>query len=448
MTNSTNTTTNATLIRFVAATEVVNADIDVLLQDVREGKLSLPDVMDEALDHREIIYVVDASIETAKEAAAAMNELYAAEAKKVSDAQAQQKKTAIQKEEKKVANPKEVVDAAFEQKEAEKKESVLKTEQAKAFMMKHGAAIQNAKKAPEKETKTTKGETTMTNTNTQVRMGQVTEEKAAVKEEKVVTPEQKSTPARRALSTTDEAPVAKEEAAPARRRLSTEATDTTATGNNAPAARATMGNGRLVRTESIRQQFVKHEGPWYLNADLYPALNRFESILETMSDAELGIQNIVLVDPNQLSRYDRKLDVTVVIQVMSNGAVLEFPIKANKSQQSKSDLSSTSIGWVPTKNGMRPAFGFYRSNFPNVTATCSCGKKMENVSASNLYCRECKTRHNDAQVSINHAVLGLEVEEFTFQTIPNMEVPNDLLALVMAVAQYDAELPMHGVIEE
>lgn len=270
----------------------------------------------------------------------------------------------------------------------------------------------------------------MTATNTNVTMGNT----APAKQEE-----------EKAMNTTTNTEVTKEEkTAPARRRLSTE--------NEAPAPavenRRVLNQGRLERTESIRQQFVKHEGPWYLNADLYPALARFEAILDTMSDAELGIQNIVLVDPSQLKRYDRKKDVYVVIQVMSNGVVLEFPIKQSKSQTSKSDLSSTSIGWVPMKNGMRPAFGFYRSNFPVVTATCSCGKKMENVSASNLYCFDCQTRHNDAAVSITHATLGLGVEEFTFQTIPNMEVPKDVLALVMAVAQYDAGFPMHGLIAE
>lgn len=226
-----------------------------------------------------------------------------------------------------------------------------------------------------------------------------------------------------------------------RRRLSSSA-------DTAPNTTAKMGAGRLKRTESIRQQFVKHEGPWYLNAELYPVLNRFESILDTMSDAELGIENIVLVDPADLKRYDRKVDVHVVIQVMSNGVVLEFPIKESKSSTSKSDLSSTSIGWVQAKNGMRPAFGFYRSNFPVVTATCTCGNKMEEVSASNLYCYQCKTRHDDAEVAVSHKALGLAIEEFTFQTIPNLEVPKDLLALVMAVAQYDAELPMHGIIAD
>lgn len=206
------------------------------------------------------------------------------------------------------------------------------------------------------------------------------------------------------------------------------------------------GAGRLERTESVTNKFVAFDGPWYLNPEFYPVLNRFESIIETMSDKELGIEQIALVDPEQFVRYDKKPEVFLVIQVKANGVVLEFPIKDNRSETSKADLSSNSINWIKTKNGMRPVFGFWRGNSMEVQATCTCGNEIEKP-ASNMYCNQCRTAHPEVVVEMEHA-LKFEVPGAVFQQVPNLTVNTDILALVMAIAQYDSELPMHGVIEE
>lgn len=446
---SNTTTKTQTTVRFTAAKKIVNPDTDVLLSDIRSGKFPAAELLEEALTHQDEIRIVGQDLVQAQEAADAFNELLDTELATQAQA-AEQLKAKQQKEEKKMTEAKTTVDKAFDKKK-EEEASIVKTKRAQEFLKKHAGTMQDAKTAPKADNNQKEENKMTTKTNTQVTMGS----KAMKQEEentmttnhtteatKETAKEETKTaaPRRRLGGSTPSADTATTDSAP-RRRLSSSA-------DTAPNTTAKMGAGRLKRTESIRQQFVKHEGPWYLNAELYPVLNRFESILDTMSDAELGIENIVLVDPADLKRYDRKVDVHVVIQVMSNGVVLEFPIKESKSSTSKSDLSSTSIGWVQAKNGMRPAFGFYRSNFPVVTATCTCGNKMEEVSASNLYCYQCKTRHDDAEVAVSHKALGLAIEEFTFQTIPNLEVPKDLLALVMAVAQYDAELPMHGIIAD
>ena len=306
--------------------------------------------------------------------------------------------------------------------------TTTKKNAAAKFLAKHGSTIKNSQKAATQTKEETKEETTMktkttmgtrrqlkSNTNTEKEVVEVKETKVAVKEE----------------------------VQGSRRRLSSNASTQVSTAAPRNTSR------RLTRSAGLRQStFVKHEGPWYLNASLYPVLSRFESILADMADSELGITEIALVEPTDIQRYERKTDVLVVIQIKANGTVLEFPIKENTSSNSKSDLSTTSIGWVQTRNGMRPAFGFYRSNFPVVSAKCTCGNEMENVSASNLYCSKCKTRHDDATISLKHTTLGMEVEEYTFQTIPNMYVSSDILALVMAIAQYDLGFDMHGVVAE
>jgi hypothetical protein len=210
---------------------------------------------------------------------------------------------------------------------------------------------------------------------------------------------------------------------------------------------ATGNRKRLGRSESIKNEFHKFEGPWYLNSSMYSVLDRFEEVLETMSDAELGIEEIVLVNPEEVSRTRNNPNITVVIQIKANGNILEFPIKEVDNANSSSDLSSTSIGWIETKNGMRPAFGFYRPNEINVKATCTCGKEFK-ANTGNLYCPSCKKRHDDAEVSISHK-LDMECDgAWVFQTVPNLVVPRETLALVMAIAQYDAGFDMWGVVEE
>lgn len=209
---------------------------------------------------------------------------------------------------------------------------------------------------------------------------------------------------------------------------------------------AAGGRRRLGRQESIKNEFKKFDGPWYLNAELYPVLNRLDNILETLSDAELGIEQIVLVDPQEVSRTRNNPDITVVIQIKANGNILEFPIK-DASANSSSDLASTSIGWVDTKNGMRPAFGFWRPNEINVKATCTCGKEFK-ANTGNVYCPSCRKKHAEAEVSISHA-LDMEFDgNWVFQTVPNLVVPRETLALVMAIAQYDAGFDMWGVVAE
>lgn len=310
--------------------------------------------------------------------------------------------------------------------------TVNKKEKAAAeFLAKHSAKMKNAQKGPvaSKQTTTqTEGETTMT---TKTTMG-----RRQLKSTEV----SKST-----VQETTNNVVVNEETKGSRRRLASGSGSKVEMSTNAP--RGTQR--RLARSESINSStFVKHEGPWYLNASLYPVLERFESILENMADAELGIEEIALVEPTDIYRYAKKEDVFVVIQIKANGTVLDFPIKEQLSSNSKSDLTSTSIGWVEYGGKVKPRFGFYRSNAPVINTTCACGGELKGSSSTNIYCHKCKTRQEDAVITIKHSKLAMEVEEVVFQTIPNMYVSAEILALVMAIAQYDAGFDMHGVVAE
>lgn len=292
---------------------------------------------------------------------------------------------------------------------------------ARAFLDDNGADIQGAKKAPVKE-ETTKGETKV-KTQPKRRMGSMKQE--TTKEEEVSTVNK---------------------------------TNRQSTGNTAATVQTTEkgsktrkgGRKQLGRQGSATQEFVKFEGPWYLNASLYPVLNRFESIIETMSDEELSITDIRLVRPEEIREYAKNAKVLVVVQILSNGAILNFPITDNAYENSSSDLGCLSIGWVPTKNGRRPAFGHKRPNEMAIEATCSCGSKLE-TNTGYIYCYSCRTRHAEGIVSVKHETLDFNIKEgWVFEKNPHMTVPQDILALAMAVAQYDDErgLDMWGVVEE
>lgn len=424
-----------TNLKFVASTKAINLDTDVIAMDVRTAD-QIMFFVDEALNanNNEHIYVVHEDITIAQQVAVVLNTQFEKEMVLMKD-------VTIAKEEVNVAiegSTKAAVKTAVKTKGETTVNTSTKKNAAAKFLEKHGSAIKNSQKASTKtavETKEeTKGETTMKTTTT---MG-------ARRQLKSNTAVNTNTQTEKEVVSMGQAKVeVKEEVKGSRRRLSSTAT----TQVNTAAPRNT--SRRLARSAGLaKSTFVKHEGPWYLNASLYPVLSRFESIVTDMADSELGITEIALVEPTDISRYERKTDVLVVIQIKANGTVLEFPIKENTSSSSKSDLSTTSIGWVQGRNGMRPAFGFYRSNFPVISAKCTCGNELENVSASNIYCGKCKTRHEDATISLRHATLSMGVEEYTFQTIPNLYVPAEMLALVMAIAQYDLGFDMHGVVAE
>jgi len=424
-------------IKFVGSLVEVNKDTDVIAEDVRSmGTEGIMYFVNEALDRadNQPIYVVGDDEVMNDNIATVLNQKYNEEMKLMEDAkqlvnntiEATQPITAKIEEETTMTN----------------EDKILGSNRAQAFLKKHSASLAGAKKATVKEeevksTTNTKEEKEMTQTNKGARRRlSTTKVTKEVSTKAVSTKSTKTNEEVKEMNNTTKGNKA-------RRRLSTTVTSTTGVQTKRTAGGTKR---RLARSASVTNTFVKFEGPWYLNAELYPVLNRFESILENMSDAELGIEQIVLVDPADMKRYENRTDLEVIIQVKSNGTVLDFPIK-EASAQSNADFTSSSIGWVETKNGMRPAFGFYRPNAMNIEVTCSCGNKFKG-NTGNVYCAKCRTRHNDVEVSASHDLDFKFDGEWTFQTIPNVTVPRDVLALVLAVAQYDAGYNMHGVVAE
>ena len=388
--------------KFVASTVDVKAGIDILVEDfgMSVKNMGYEDAVDmyvmEAINGTEkSIAVVSDDMNIAQTITAALNQAYTKEMELMKTVNVEEKTL--------------VMEATAEEKKAA---SIAKSSAAQKFLAKH-TKVEDKKEEVEmkEEVKVTGARRRL---NTGVQQQETTETKTNEKVETEMTKSNRKSTSR----------VLKETKKP-----------------------AAEGRRRLGRSESIKNEFKKFEGPWYLNASMYEGLKRFETIIEDMADAELGIEQIVLVDPSEVSRTRNNPDITVVIQIKSNGNILEFPIKENNSANSSSDLNSTSIGWIDTKNGMRPAFGFWRPNEINVKATCSCGKEFKG-NTGNLYCTSCKKKHADAEVSVSHA-LDMEFDgNWVFQTIPNVVVPRETLALVMAIAQYDAGLDMWGVVAE
>ncbi|MDK2600750.1 hypothetical protein QO179_24960 [Bacillus stercoris] len=171
--------------KFVPAYQTVDADVDVLLVDIREGMWQLDQIIDEALTHNEVIHVVsedDAGDPTP--VAEALNEMYNQEYEKVQEAQ-KQLKGEIEMENN---TAKEMVNNAIEEslkkdKEVEKAQEE-KNKAALAFLANHSGSLKNAQKAPSKkeepateskeeaneeikeETTNTKGDVNMNNTKT------------------------------------------------------------------------------------------------------------------------------------------------------------------------------------------------------------------------------------------------------------------------------------------
>lgn len=425
------------MTKFVASTVEMNKDTDIIAEDIRTAS-DIQVFLDEVLDRadNEVVYVVGEEMVTAQNVAAVFNTEYEKEMELMKDANM----------------AKEEVDKVVEGAKKEKEEAVSEINtkaalrskaSAKKFLKEQSAKMLGAKKSPVKEeenksAENTKEEETMKTNTTMGRRRLSTTVKS--QEETTV---QNNTKEEEVVNVNKRQGVKKEETTVkgGRRRLSTGAQTEVA------AQTKVTGRKRLGRSESIKSEFKKFEGPWYLNSSMYDVLNRFEAIIEDMADAELGITDIVLVEPADIARYANRADILVVIQIKANGNVLEFPIKENTSTNSSSDLNSTSIGWIETKNGMRPSFGFYRPNALQVKVTCTCGNAFT-ANTGNVYCPKCKTRHDDFTVSANHK-LDFDFDgEWVFQTVPNMVVPRETLALVMAIAQYDAGLDMHGLVED
>jgi hypothetical protein len=388
--------------KFVASTVDVKAGIDILVEDFGMSVKSMgyEDAVDmyvmEAINGTEkSIAVVSDDINIAQTITAALNQAYTKEMELMKTVNVEEKTL--------------VMEATTEEKKAAE---IAKSSAAQKFLAKHTKVEDKKEEVEVKETTKVSGGRRRLNTGAQQEETTQTQTNEKVETE-MTKSNRKSTS--RVLKKETKKP-------------------------------AVEGRRKLGRSESIKNEFKKFEGPWYLNASMYDVLKRFETIIEDMADAELGIEQIVLVDPSEVSRTRNNPDITVVIQIKSNGNVLEFPIK-EASANSSSDLASTSIGWVDTKNGMRPAFGFWRPNEINVKAKCSCGNEFKG-NTGNLYCPTCKKRHADAEVSVSHA-LDMEFDgNWVFQTIPNIVVPRETLALVMAIAQYDAGFDMFGVVEE
>lgn len=427
--------------KFVASAVEVDKDTDVLVEDILSmGTEGIAYFADEAVkrhllqqDNNEVFVIADAAgMDMAENVAAALNAEYVSELEKEMELMAAKNevKASIVVEEETVES-KEIDNAAV----------IARSAAAKKFLEGNAAKLANAKKGPvAAKVEEKKEEKTMGNRKRLMAGAGVSQTKTNVKEEEVANVETKVEETKSGVG--------------ARRRLAAGVGVNTTSRKGAKKEDTTVKGSRkkLKRSASANSNgYVKFEGPWYLNQSLYPVLGRLEQILdnmeaEVMVDEELSIQEIRIVEPQDIRKYENREDILIVIQVLSNGVVTEFPIKEVGYENSTSDLSSASIGWIDTRNGKRPSFGFWRPNALELEFEC-CGTKFV-ANSGNVYCPKCRTRHANVEIDASHNLEFGFNNEWTFQTIPNMSMPREILSLVMAIAQYDQELDMHGVIEE
>ena len=418
------TTNSKVMKKFIPSTVEVNRDTDILVEDVLNmGQDGIAYFVDEAIERgdNELVYVVGEDLNLAENIAIVMNLEYEKEMELMKEAQ-------IVKEE-----VVELVEESMKQSEVQVDEE--KNAAARAFLEAHGGALVNSQKAS-KKSEEKEGEEVMEQAKTVVKGRRRLASSRIVDQHTNVKVENEVKEVRQGVK--------KEVEVKGRRRLASASRKEVAVGGT---------RRRIKREASLRHEFKKHEGQWWTNVELYPELKYMQHFVnqalagETMSCPELGIEAIVFVEPEEISRYRNRTDISVVIQMKSNGAVLEFPIK-EASSNSRSPLTSTSIGWVEYNGKVRPAFGFWRPNALEVSMKCSCGHTLA-VNTGNVYCPQCKTRHDDVEVQLSHHLdFAGDVAGWVFQEIPNVVVPKGFLAIVMALAHWDAGYDMEGLIEE
>jgi hypothetical protein len=412
-----------TTLKFIATTTEMNRDTDIIAEDIRTTE-DIQTFLDEVLDRNDSnpVYVVGEEMTLAQNIAAVFNAEFEKEMELMKEANV----------------AKELVNEAIQSKKAKEvvdtKAQDEKNAAARAFLDANGPAVQASTKSTKKEEK--EMESTKVTGRRRIAGAKKVEVEVQTKTNEKVETEMKKAQVKEEVKVTG------------RRRISGKKETTVETKN-------TAGRRQIKRGASMRGNgFKKHEGNWWSNVELYTELEHVQSIVDSYDETtgyfscpELSIEALAFVEPTEISRYRNRNDIDVVIQLKSNGAILEFPIK-EASSNSKSPLTSTSIGWVEYAGKVRPAFGFWRPNAMEVELTCGCGSKFK-ANTGNVYCPSCKTRHDDITVELDSKLdFAGDVQGWVFQEVPNLVVAKGILAIVMAMAHYEAGYDMEGLIEE
>ena len=504
------------MTKFAYAMNVKNEDLDLHLIDITEGLQdglwSIDKLMDEAIALKagEVIHIVGNKVPSSR-LAMQLNEEYQ---KLVLDTESVSAQNVSKTNGESSMKNTSVEVAVIEEVVAKEEVKGAVSSAARDFLNRQGAAMQNAKKAPASKvapkvnnapqykapeykapSKTNnEGESTMTNTLT-VGAEQKKRREIAAASALAAKNNPEASDGLSGLSSEPETATKGTRSSREFREDAFEKSNADSPIEFSPSANESGGNASTY-----------FRGPWYLNVNKFPALARFEEILETMSDKELGLTNIVVVDPSTTETYGKRGDIAdmpLLIEIVTGGIVHDFPIKRNRFN---SGLNSTSIGHKTTGAGRIPIFGFSRPNAVVVKATCGCGNEFE-ANTGNMYCFKCRTRHDDLttnisvdkkvqkkhtalaeimklaaanevdtmtmdpealehfiqwankQKSVMDAVLAdskanmktvsdIKADAWVFQEISNVKIPQDTLALVMAIAHRQQQLDMHGLIQQ
>lgn len=193
---------------------------------------------------------------------------------------------------------------------------------------------------------------------------------------------------------------------------------------------------------------------WYLQKKYYPVVGRLNAILDNMRQGkavcpELGVEKLVTVRATDMPRYATRPNVheyLFIIQILSNGIVLDFPIKKSDAY-AKADLYSESITFSREGGQLHPAFMFTHANGIQINAQCThCGEQFR-ANTTHIKCPKCHHNYGPAKVEMSHPELEISMGNKYSRTTPsNVYVDKEVLALVMALAQLKAGLDMGGLL--
>lgn len=456
-------------ITFVPSLTEVNKDTDVIAADVVSmGTQGILYFVNEAIDNgtKGEIFVVDGSMQLAENVATVMNTQYTEEMKLMKDAN-------IAKEdiEKVVATPSKRIKKTA--KTSEEASSLRSNAETKKFLKEQAAKLANAKQSPLKNK--SEGETTMTTETNATTTEATTKQATIIRRKKATTTASTTTASKTTKGETPMKTIAKETAQKevtvkekaasikekhAEKKVATgRRSSSTAPSKELSTKKAPVEAGKMGREKPQGEtKFVKFEGPWYLNASRYEVLGRLEQIIEDRGDVVLGIEAITFSDHTEVAKYKNKRDLVAVEQFLTNGIVMDFPIKVNAGGDK---VSSPSIGWVEYNGKRYPRFGFYRPNTLTVDFTCSCGTKNTGAGTANMYCSGCKKVWADINVTVDNEY-GFEFDmtgsldmngnkkdgtPWLFQEIPNMKISEEVLVLALALAHFDQGLDMWDLVD-
>lgn len=479
--------------KFVASVDEVNKDTDILIEDIGTKGYSYEEIMERAENTSEPIHIIGDNKQHISNAAAVLNEQYSVERGLVSidgsNHNQREKvaygadkrleavstedtaKAAIENVMSETKNSKEMVTMTNKTVEMNNKgvsdKEATQSSAAKKFLQRRSAEAKNAQGS----TKSNKGAGNVkSQIKNRVAGGQTKSNNN--KEEKEMNKTENSSSVTRKIAGAGEEKKGQVGRKAAGQNKGGNEMNTQTKDNRKPSRRLAGGQGadkkasvvrankRMDWDESVRatQKSERTTTPWYLQTKHYPVLERLDAIIADRKDAELGIESINLLNPNDenVIPYQDHNYVMVVEIVFGGGLNIRFRISENESEYSNSNLKSSNIKWRTFGRDITPVYAFARRNTTAFRVKCECSKYVDVYEGSRKPAKcdcgkeytasgEFTVKVGDKAVHADNVYLGDYTPQFMDNF--NIQVDKNVLALAMAFAQYAWGYPMHGVVE-